>query len=564
MLHGALLVVGAAFLLTGAFHGQVWFDESYSVAIADKSFANIWRIGSSDVHPVLFYWALHVLQLITGGDIAVYRIFTVAGAVATAALGLTHLRRDFGYRIGLLFSFLALFMPYVSFLSIEIRMYSWATFCVMLAWIYAYRIIRLMLTRERLGRAMKPTGASCRTGAADGTLSYSGGRKAAGMKAVPLPTPLHFWVVFFIASICAAYLHYFSLLSAFIINAMLLVFLIAKRSSAKRDLIIFVVQAAVQVALFAPWLIVLFNQVGVVSNSYWVNFAFPDTLFQIVRYPLVTMQVTYAAVGDYGEEAFIFIIALGVVAALFALWVAVVLVRRFRAYRHRRNECSAPRRHVKDVLLSSRNLGATLALSTYIALLVIVVAASVILGSSMLYPRYLFVCIGPLLLFTAWVFVSIDSKAITAVFCVLFLILSLFHQVLMLRDDYSSANTAFADHLEENWEVGDLVVSSDIGIEGVTSVELPYIPQYYLNWQGASWGAAYEAYAPTLKIIKNWNEVLDGYQGTIWVLGATTSSKTPTDVRDLSSRDDVDIISKQCFFQPYDRGYYTILRLEKN
>ena len=54
--HVMLLIVGLAFLLTGSFHGNVWFDESYSVSIANNSFAKIWDIGSGDVHPVLFYW----------------------------------------------------------------------------------------------------------------------------------------------------------------------------------------------------------------------------------------------------------------------------------------------------------------------------------------------------------------------------------------------------------------------------------------------------------------------------------------------------------------------------
>ena len=59
--HVVVLALGAAFLLIDAFHGNVWFDESYSVAIARHSFADIWAIGSNDVHPVLFYWCLHIL-----------------------------------------------------------------------------------------------------------------------------------------------------------------------------------------------------------------------------------------------------------------------------------------------------------------------------------------------------------------------------------------------------------------------------------------------------------------------------------------------------------------------
>lgn len=139
--HLAVLAVGAAFLLTGAFHGNIWFDESYSVAIASKPFGEIWRIGSGDVHPVLFYWALHIINL-CGGGITAYRVFTVFGAVAMAAIGYTHIRRDFGWRVGGLFTLLALFTPYVSFISIEIRMYSWATCMVMLTFVYAFRIFR--------------------------------------------------------------------------------------------------------------------------------------------------------------------------------------------------------------------------------------------------------------------------------------------------------------------------------------------------------------------------------------------------------------------------------------
>ena len=83
-IHLIVLVAGVAFLLANAFHGNVWFDESYSVAIANHSFADIWRIGAGDVHPVLFYWAFHALNLVFGQNVLVYRLFATAGAVALA------------------------------------------------------------------------------------------------------------------------------------------------------------------------------------------------------------------------------------------------------------------------------------------------------------------------------------------------------------------------------------------------------------------------------------------------------------------------------------------------
>lgn len=138
--HVVLLVVGLAFLLTGAFHGNVWFDESYSVSIANNSFAEIWDIGSGDVHPVLFYWALHVLESLFGQNLLIYRLFTVAGILSLVMLGFTVIRHDFGWKTGLIFSFLVLFTPYLAYISVEIRMYSWAIFSVTLCALYAWRI----------------------------------------------------------------------------------------------------------------------------------------------------------------------------------------------------------------------------------------------------------------------------------------------------------------------------------------------------------------------------------------------------------------------------------------
>ena len=58
----AIILIGTIFLLIPAFHSNIWFDESYSVAIANHSFSEIWAIGSHDVHPILYYWMLKVIN----------------------------------------------------------------------------------------------------------------------------------------------------------------------------------------------------------------------------------------------------------------------------------------------------------------------------------------------------------------------------------------------------------------------------------------------------------------------------------------------------------------------
>ena len=52
-LHIAIIILGIAFISLPIFHENLWFDESYTVGIVSKSFADIWTIGSNDVHPIL-------------------------------------------------------------------------------------------------------------------------------------------------------------------------------------------------------------------------------------------------------------------------------------------------------------------------------------------------------------------------------------------------------------------------------------------------------------------------------------------------------------------------------
>ena len=55
-IHIAIIVLGIIFVSIPIFHENIWFDESYTVGISSKSFIDIWKIGSNDVHPVLYYF----------------------------------------------------------------------------------------------------------------------------------------------------------------------------------------------------------------------------------------------------------------------------------------------------------------------------------------------------------------------------------------------------------------------------------------------------------------------------------------------------------------------------
>ena len=124
-------------------------------------------------------------------------------------LGYTHIRKDFGEKAGLIFSFLIYFSPVTAYFANEIRMYGLAMFLVTVLGIYAYR-----LSKEQ--------------------------KKS-------------YWIIFGITSLACIYTHYYSLMAAGLINIVLLVYLIKQKN--KKAYITQIVLGIIQALFYLPWLI---------------------------------------------------------------------------------------------------------------------------------------------------------------------------------------------------------------------------------------------------------------------------------------------------------------------
>lgn len=85
-IHIVTIIIGTIFVSLSVFHTNIWFDEAYSVGLADHSFGEIWRIGGGDVHPVLYYWMLHIVKIFTNGSILAYRLFSVIPIILLGVL----------------------------------------------------------------------------------------------------------------------------------------------------------------------------------------------------------------------------------------------------------------------------------------------------------------------------------------------------------------------------------------------------------------------------------------------------------------------------------------------
>lgn len=503
--------IGILFLLLTAFHGNIWFDESYSVGIASKSFSEIWSYGSCDVHPVLYYCALHVLYLVSTGIfsadidsvILIYRIFTVFGVVSLALLGFTHIRKDYGAKVGILYSFVVFSIPYIALMAVEIRMYTWAMFTVMLCYLYGLRIVRLAKDKSVI--------------------------------------PLHWWVLFALSSLASAYLHYFAAISVFLVNAFVLIFLLKYQVKEKRNLVYFSISAILQLLAYTPWLLTLLTQISVVSNTYWAKFYVPYTIIELLAYPFVTSPLSFALRGEYGLE--IQIVSIALIVALITLLVLLIINRPKRAH-----------------------FASKLGILLYLGVLVIGCIASILMNSLIVYYRYLSVALGPLLLSLALLLSQTKYMNFVKSFCITVLLLAILNQILLINDDYSEANQSPLN--EFNNKVAEckiwnnfsdvLVLSSDIGFMGVTSDLYPDIKQTYLDWQPGNWGYGYKVYEPALTSVKSWDEALEGYEGAFIVLGQGMDDSIPKDISDIASKDGVEEMSISTFYRPYERTYFTI------
>ena len=610
--HILLLVAGAAFLLTDAFHGNVWFDESYSVGIANHSFADIWYYSSGDVHPVLIYWALHVLNLVFGQNITIYRLFTVAGAIAMAVLGYTHVRRDAGWATGVLFSFFALFTPYISLMAVEIRMYSWATFAVMLCFIYAMRIIGTQLATPAARIAEAARGLKCWAG-----------------------TPRRWWIACFASSLACAYLHYFGAMSAFMINVVLLLALGARAWRHRKrgphplpdqavragaPLRVLIIGCIVQVALYLPWIITaVTSQMGVVGGTYWAKIVFPTTYIELATYAFLTSPLSFAARGSYGVVPQVIVQGIGyaaaVVLAFLIAWAARWATWRIGLHRAARKQqiaaaktqraggvagaeadagtsaapvagasagpaaaaAACPIKHLRlkrfyAWLVSDPIAPVVAALTVYFGVFAISWTASMVMNSMILYYRYLFVAIGPLLFAIASVLSHVQTKPLVAGVVAVTLAASVMNQALLVRDDYDPANNVPVQQFretvdrvaDENGGQSPLVVSTDIGYMGVTSVMCPDIPQTYMDWQKGNWDRAYMAYSPTLVSKMSWEIIFDNFHGTFICLGQAQNDSLPRDISDLSQKDGFNLVEYHTYYRPYERTWMTIAVMTKS
>jgi len=235
---GLLLLLGATLAFWGIGRESLWYDESYSAAMAKNSLADILRYAPGDVHPPLYYLALRLFSVIFGHSEIALRAFSAVGYLALAALGIGPVRRIFGERGGLIFTLLAVILPVNVSMAQEARSYSWAGFLITAAVLYGY-------------------------------LAYTENQRRD-------------WLLFGVLAELSLYMHVYGVIAMVLYFMFLGVLILFTR---RRLLKAYLLTSAAVALVYLPWLFVFLRQISFVSQDFWIQTPTTLDLLNALMYP---------------------------------------------------------------------------------------------------------------------------------------------------------------------------------------------------------------------------------------------------------------------------------------
>ena len=227
----SLIMLGRSVML--CFSNDIWYDELFTVGLAEHSYGELVRLTAADVHPPLYYCIVKLfadlckLIVPSAGTVIPAKLVSVLPYWILLVYAVTVVRRRWGVFTGGLFLFCVTAMPQLSAYTVEARMYGWALLFVTAAFLHA----REMITAGHAGSGR--------------------GQNAA----------------FVIYGLAAAYTQYFACVAVVMIYLYLLFILWRQDKRRIREWLFCV---AASVIGYVPWLFALAGQISAVRENYWI------------------------------------------------------------------------------------------------------------------------------------------------------------------------------------------------------------------------------------------------------------------------------------------------------
>ena len=455
-IHILLIILGSIFIMLSSFHANMWFDESYTVALAKKSFNEIWTIDSQDVHPIFYYYLIKIIFILSNNNIVLARLSSCIPLIIMSIMGFTHIRKDFGEKVGILFSLLILISPVSIKYAGELRMYTWAMLFVFVMALYGYRIIK---NNNKSKNKEKNNN-------------------------------IKNWIIFTTFGVLSAYTHYYALLTSIIINVLMLIYFIKNKSEKNiiinKKIIILFIQGIIQLILYLPWLGILIGQTKAVAKGFWIMMPTPMELITFLNTGLLEN------VGLITRE-----MALFVATIIFMLFIYMIIKQWKR----------------KDII----EVKVCLLIMLIIVSFVLIVCA--LMWQVIFNPRYLLTCYG-LLIFSFALLLSHEEKRFIIVFILIEIIFALLLNINLIDTNYDKSNNYPLEFVKEDYKDEDIIIVDNTlnGFSIVSTLEnyKNYENMYFYNSKNWIVDENYKALGKTIYDF----DFLKDFKGRIWVISA--------------------------------------------
>ena len=465
-----LLIIGIIFLGFNAFHGNLWYDESYSIAITQHGFATIWNDTSLDVHPPLYYMMLKVFLMIFGYSLTAARIFSVIGALLLASLGFTHLRKMFNDKIGFIFSFLTIFLPATLSYAIEIRMYTWVAYFVALTAIYAYKLYLKLNKNYELNSSDKNVNSNKHE--SPNKLRFSD-----RLRALRKNGNLNLLVPLIIFTTLSAYTHYFGLLTVVVINLFLLIYCVKNEKNKK----LIIASVIIEAILYAPWLIWFLFAAVRVAFGFWIQVDFNNVLNEAITF-------IFCATKNNIDMKYTIIIAYPII--FFTIYKMIRLKS-------------------KEMTLCFKILATTMLIALAVSYL-----------RPIFITRYLFPMIGLIIFMIAYALSTIESKRIFISLLTVILLFGVCNFYIEFKKDYDPQNNEVNNYINSQVQPSDIIISAD-GLMGSSSIMFPNNKGYFFN--SDSWSVDICNTYPNMERLPDVS-MFNDYHGRVWVITSTDNT----------------------------------------
>ena len=217
-----IFVIATFFYLFNIGFSDMWSDEIYTKSMLDDSLLNFYAKFKNDLHPPLYYLGLKLFTALFGINTISLRLFSVLGVLATLLLGYFAGQRVYGKQGALYFCLLLISVPMLALYSHQARMYTWAAFSVTGVFIYSYLFIKTGQNRDL--------------------------------------------ILFFIFTLMAMYIHYYSMVAAIVANIFVFLYLLSTKNEKWLYHLYSILLAAL---LFVPWVFMFIIQVKKVQHAFW-------------------------------------------------------------------------------------------------------------------------------------------------------------------------------------------------------------------------------------------------------------------------------------------------------